>query len=179
MPAPPHWSSYVTVEDADATAAKAKEPGAQLLAEPFDVMEAGRMAVLQDSEGAVVSAWQPNQNTGAGLVNEHGTLCWNELMSNDPEAAKSFYTQLFGWTTEPFREDYTIVKIGDRGNGGILKIGPEMGDAPPHWAVYFASNDVDASVEAVTNAGSSVMVPAFDTSAASPSLPIRRVRLSA
>ncbi len=73
------------------------------------------------------------------------------------------------------------MKVGDRGNGGILKIGPEMGDAPPHWAVYFASNDVDASVEAVTNAGSSVMVPAFDTppSAASPSLPIRRVRLSA
>jgi len=55
------------------------------------------------------------------------------------------------------------VKVGDRGNGGILKIGPEMGDAPPHWAVYFASNDVDASVEAVTNAGGSVMVPAFDT----------------
>jgi len=163
MPAPPHWSSYVSVEDADATAARAKELGGQLLAEPFDVMDAGRMAVIQDGEGAVVSIWQPKQNTGAGLVNEHGTLCWNELMSNDPEAAQTFYTALFSWTPEPFQDNYTIMNVNDRGNGGIMKIGPEMGEIPPHWGVIFASDDVDARVELVTGAGGSVIVPAFDT----------------
>ena len=120
------------------------------------------MAVIQDGENAVVSVWQPKGSIGAERVNEHGALCWNELMSNDVEAAKAFYTSLFGWTTEPFGENYTIVKVGDRGNGGIMPIGPEMGPIPPHWAVYIGIDDVDAAVERVTAGGGNVFAPPFD-----------------
>ncbi len=162
MQAPPHWSSYVTVVDADATAAKATQLGAQILVEPFDVMEAGRMAVIQDKEGAVVSIWQAKANTGAALVNEHGALCWNELMTSDVESAKSFYTELFSWTPEPMGEAYTIFNVGDRGNGGTMAITPEMGPIPPHWAVYFAVDDVDATVKLVTEGGGGILAPPFD-----------------
>ena len=120
------------------------------------------MAVIQDSENAVVSVWEPKNNTGAELVNEHGALCWNELYSNDVEAAKTFYTALFGWTTEPFGESYTIFKVGDRGNGGAMAITPEMGPIPPHWAIYIGIDDVDAAAEHVTAGCGNIMARPFD-----------------
>src|ERR687895_28174 len=49
---PPAWASYVTVESADSTATKAGEVGGTLFGEPFDVMDAGRMALIQDPSGA-------------------------------------------------------------------------------------------------------------------------------
>ena len=65
---PPNWTSYVTVEDADAAAEKARELGATPLAGPFDVGQAGRMAVIQDPQGAVlaVSAAEGEHRRAAG-----------------------------------------------------------------------------------------------------------------
>ena len=94
---PPHWNCYVTVADADASAARAKELGATLLAEPFDVFGAGRMAAFADPQGAVLSVWQAKDNIGAGLVNVPGALAWNDLLSADVEASAAFYRALFGW----------------------------------------------------------------------------------
>src|SRR5688500_9266387 len=82
--APPHWNSYVTVASADETAAKAKELGGSLFMEPFDVMEAGRMALIQDPTGAAFCVWEPRDAIGAQLVNEPGALTWNELHTPDP-----------------------------------------------------------------------------------------------
>src|SRR3954451_18038891 len=67
--APPAWNSYVTVESADAAVEKAKELGGAAHTPAFDVMTAGRMAVLQDPQGAYFMAWEPRDNIGAGLVN--------------------------------------------------------------------------------------------------------------
>src|SRR5262245_27148514 len=75
---PPHWNCYVTVQSADATAQRSQELGGTVLAEPFDVMDAGRMATLQDPQGAVLCVWQPGRNIGATLVNELGALTWND-----------------------------------------------------------------------------------------------------
>ena len=97
---PPHWNSYIKVDDADDAARRCTELGATVMGEPFDVMEAGRMAVIQDPTGAVFMLWQPNQHPGAGLVNEPVTLCWNELLTRDPDAAATFYTSMFDWTAE-------------------------------------------------------------------------------
>src|SRR5213592_4182251 len=98
--APPHWNSYVTVTSTDESAAKAKELGASLIEEPFDVLEAGRMALVQDQTGAALCVWEPRQTIGAGRVNEPGCLTWNELQTPDVDAAGSFYRELFGWTTQ-------------------------------------------------------------------------------
>src|ERR1700753_3409175 len=98
---PPAWNSYITVADADATAAKAAELGATVHAPPFDVMEAGRMAVIQDPQGGWFLIWQPKQHLGAQLVNAPGALCWNELGSPDLDASAAFYGGLFGLTTSP------------------------------------------------------------------------------
>src|SRR6201995_2943035 len=94
---PPAWNSCVTVADADATAAKAAELGANVHAPPFDVMDAGRMAVIQDPQGAWFLIWQTKDNIGAYLVNGPGALCWNELATPDMEGSANFYGELFDW----------------------------------------------------------------------------------
>ena len=96
----PHWNSYVTVTSADEASAKADKLGATVIEQPFDVMEAGRMSVIQDPTGAMLCAWEPRDMLGAGRVNDPGCLTWNELHTPDPAKALAFYTALFGWNTE-------------------------------------------------------------------------------
>src|SRR5262249_28587307 len=91
------WNSYIWVDDADATAAKMRETGGNMIMEPFDVMDAGRMAACADREGAVFFLWQPGRHRGATLVNEPGTLNFNNLGSRDRGAASEFYGAVFGW----------------------------------------------------------------------------------
>ena len=162
---PPHWNSYVSVESADATAAKAKSLGGTVLAEPFDVFDAGRMAILQDPTGATFCIWQPKAHAGAGVLDEVGALCWTELMTTDTAKAQPFYTQLFGWTAEdkPMGPmTYTILKRGGAQAGGMMQITKEMGPIPSHWMVYFSVADCDATVAKAGTLGGKVTVPATD-----------------
>jgi predicted enzyme related to lactoylglutathione lyase len=151
---PPVWNSYVSVESADAALERAKELGATVHAPAFDVMEAGRMAVIQDPQGAFFMVWQPSRHFGAALVNEPGALVWNELASPNLDASSAFYSSLFGWTVAPFEgspEPYLSIKNGDANNGGIRELtspGP-----PSHWLVYFGTEDLDAALEKVEQLG--------------------------
>jgi predicted enzyme related to lactoylglutathione lyase len=159
MGIPPMWSSYVTVDDVDASAAKAAELGGTVMAPPMDVMDAGRMAVLVDPTGAVFCIWQRKEHIGAELVNEHGTLTWNELMTPDVDAAAKFYEGLFGWkaTTEDMGTMiYTTFMLGDRGVAGAMKL-PEP-HIPPNWSPYFAVDDCDATVAAAKADGAAVFM---------------------
>jgi predicted enzyme related to lactoylglutathione lyase len=163
---PPHWNSYISVASADEIAAKAKALGGTVMGEPFDVMDAGRMALVQDPEGVVVGAWQPGRHIGAQLVNQPGAFNWNELATRDTAKAGEFYTKLFGWEAQT--QDmgggmlYTIFMNGGRMNGGMMQISEEWGDMPPHWAVYFAVADCDASAEEVKELGGQVLMPPTD-----------------
>jgi predicted enzyme related to lactoylglutathione lyase len=165
---PPAWSTYVSVEDADATAAKVREAGGMAMAEPMDVMDLGRMAIFADPAGAVFGIWQPGTFVGAGVVNEHGALSWNELNTRDPEAAKAFYGDVFGWDFEDNdmgeMGTYTSLKLGDSPVGGMLNMAgrgvPE--EVPAHWQVYFAVDDTDAAVDQAKQGGGSVMVEPID-----------------
>jgi hypothetical protein len=157
---PPHWNSYVSVVSTDDAAKRAADLGGTILAEPFDVMQAGRMAVVQDPTGAVVNLWQRIEHHGAELVNEHGTLCWNELMTKDPSSAVAFYASLFDWKTEPFGDNYTLFMNGDRPAGGVMAIDDEqMGPVPPNWSIYIAVDDCDAIHDRVVDAGGQVIMP--------------------
>ena len=158
---PPAWTSYVSVEDADATAAKVREAGGMVYAEPMDVMGLGKMAVFADTTGAAFGIWQPGTFPGAGIVNEPGALAWNELGTRDPEAAKAFYTQVFGWgTTDSEMPDggtYTQWTLGDGVVGGMLDISDRVPDeVPAHWLPYFAVEDADAAVGTAKEKGGNV-----------------------
>jgi predicted enzyme related to lactoylglutathione lyase len=166
---PPHWNNYVTVEDADATAKRAAEAGGNVIAEAFDVFDAGRMAVLRDPTGAFIMVWQPGENIGAGRVNEPGCLTWNELGTTDVDGAARFYRELFGWTSEPMDTGggpaYTIVRVGERSNGGIREQAPDEQSAgiPPNWMPYFVVLDsVDATVAKVGELGGGTLLPPMD-----------------
>jgi len=176
------------VADADQTAAKAREAGGTVMMEPFDVMDAGRMAVLADPEGAVFCIWQARRNPGAELVNEHGTVNFNGLNTRDVEAAKVFYGSVFGWTTLSLPggvEMWTLPGYGDHleerdpglrervlESGGpvgfedvVAAINPipdEQPDVRAHWSVTFAVDDADATAAKATELGGRAIVPPLD-----------------
>lgn len=161
--APPNWLSYVSADDIDAKAATAKELGATLISEPFDVLDVGRQAVVQDPTGAVFALWEPRRHIGAALVNDVGAMGWNDLRTGDVPAAKSFYGDLFGWTFEGGDQiPYTTFKNGETMNGGVMEIQPEWGDVPPHWAPYFTVANCDASIVKAKELGGQVIAPPMD-----------------
>jgi predicted enzyme related to lactoylglutathione lyase len=160
--APPAWNSYVTVPVVDDVTARVTDLAGSVVMPPMDVMTAGRMAVLQDPTGGHLCLWQAGDHVGAGLVNEHGTLTWNELMTDDVDGAVAFYTGLFGWTSEPFGDSYTVFMNGERAAGGTMAIDEAMGPMPPHWAVYFAVDDCDDVQEKAVALGGSVRMPPTD-----------------
>jgi uncharacterized protein len=182
------WNTYVWVDSADDTASKVRAAGGAVVMEPFDVMDAGRTAVLTDPEGAAFCAWQAKENKGAGIVNEPGSLNFNGLNTRDIEGAKSFYGSVFGWTTlalDGGAEMWTLPGYGDyleRDNPDLRKQTAEAGgpegfvdvvasinpipddqpDTPPHWSVTFAVDDADATAAKATELGGTVIVPPFD-----------------
>ena len=161
---PVAWSTYVAATDADATMAKAEAAGAQTIMPAMDVTDVGRMAMFADPTGAVLGLWQPRSMKGAGLVNEPGTLTWDELNTRDAAAAKAFYTATFGWgavTTPMDGMEYTEFQVDGRTVAGLMVMDDEHfpKETPPHWAVYFGVADCDASVAKVGELGGKVVVP--------------------
>jgi predicted enzyme related to lactoylglutathione lyase len=162
---PSNWLSYVATENADATAAKAGELGATLMADPFDVMEHGRMAVVQDPTGAVFALWQAKSHTGIGVWGEPNALAWNELATPDAARATEFYTSLFGWEAKPMsvdKTDYTVFGAATGMVGGMYQIRPEMQGMPPCWLPYFMVEDTDAAVDHARALGAQVHLSPMD-----------------
>ncbi|MGO9321570.1 MAG: VOC family protein [Solirubrobacteraceae bacterium] len=159
---PPLWNSYISVADADAVAERAKELGADVHAPPFDVMTVGRMAVIQDPQGAYFMPWQPREQIGAELVNAPGALVWNELQSPDLDASAAFYGDLFGWKIEQsagMADAYLTIKNGTANNGGMRELTPP---APPSWLTYFGTQDIDAALAKVDELGGSKLAGPID-----------------
>src|SRR5207237_278339 len=136
---PPHWNSYVTVSDVDASAAAVPDAGGTVIAPPFDVMDAGRMAVVADPTGGVLCLWTAKNSIGATLVNEAGAFAWTELMTPDVPKAGAFYKTLFGWDMAPAPDgSYTEWKLDGESVGGAMN--PPMPGIPTAWGVYFLSD---------------------------------------
>jgi predicted enzyme related to lactoylglutathione lyase len=156
---PPYWGIYIAVDSADTSASKAPEIGGKLIEGPFDVMEAGRMAVLQDPVGAVFSVWQPKTSTGTGITGVDGTLCWADLSTPDPARASEFYSKLFGWHIAAEEKDpsgYLHIKNGEEFIGGVPPAAHRSPNAPPHWLPYFLVSDCDATANRAKEHGASL-----------------------
>jgi predicted enzyme related to lactoylglutathione lyase len=181
------WNSYVWVDSADETASKARAAGGAAMTEPFDVMDAGRMAVLSDPEGAVFCVWQAKNNKGAQIVNEHGSLNFNGLATRDPDRAKTFYGAVFGWETLrlPAGVMWTLPGYGDHleaNSPGLREQMAQMGapegfidvvaavtpitaddsETPAHWSVTFGVDDADATAAKARELGGEVVAGPFD-----------------
>jgi predicted enzyme related to lactoylglutathione lyase len=160
---PSAWTSYINVIDAEATVARATIAGATIFMEPMAVMEAGHMALFADPTGAVLGLWQAGEHKGADVANEPNTWVWNELHTRDTDKAASFYRHVFEW--EPARVegmDYAEWKNNGATIGGMMGMADMPAEAPPHWLVYFAVDDTDATVAAAEKAGGSTVVPPTD-----------------
>lgn len=96
------------------------------------------------------------------------TFPWHELYVPNGEAAKEFYSKLFGWGTQPMdmgeMGTYEMFTQGDAPFCGMMATAnqPEMQNVPPHWSIYISVDDVDAKVAAATGMGANVLVPAMD-----------------
>jgi len=162
--ASPHWLSYISVASANDAARRAKELGGTVLMDAFDVLDVGRMALVQDGPGAVVALWQPRRHAGAGVVGETSAMCWNELATTDPGRAEAFYTGMFGWSAASRTMGstrYTTFTQDGVSRGGMLAIDPSC-PVPPHWLVYFAVSDCDGQAALVQSLGGAVRVPPSD-----------------
>jgi hypothetical protein len=182
------WNTYIWVDSADDTASKVRDAGGKVLMEPGDVMDAGRMAVFADPEGAVFCVWQANRHKGARVVNEHGALNFNGLNTRDPDTAKRFYGAVFGWETltlDGGAEMWTLPGYGDyleRDTPGLRKMVMDVGaperfidvvasimplpadhdDVPAHWSVTFAVDDADGIAARAVELGGKVLAGPFD-----------------
>jgi uncharacterized protein len=156
---PPHWNNYVTVASVDETAARVAGLDGTVLAEPFDVMDAGRSAVVADPAGGALFLWEPRESIGAELVNQPGAMAWNDLVTTDPEGAERFYGELLGWSFQeiPDAGGYRVIKNGERTNGGIMALDPRMGETPPNWMPYFGHEDVERLLDEVGGQGGQVL----------------------
>ena len=163
----PAWGTYIAVDDADATTQAVRENGGQVAMPPMDVMNLGRMAIFQDPTGAFFGIWQAGQHKGAGVVNEPGSLVWNELDTRDMDAAKAFYTKVFPWTAKTNgegAESYTEWQLDGRSIAGGMTINEMFPpDVPPNWLTYFAVADSDATVAKAKELGGSAIMPGMDT----------------
>jgi uncharacterized protein len=161
--APPIWNSYITVDSADATLERAKELGGTVHAPAFDVLDVGRMGVVQDPQGAYFCVWEPKAHIGAERVNGNGLLSWNELHTTDLAGAQRFYTELFGWSAETMDmggSQYHVVSVDGHGNGGLSDM--LTPGAPPHWLVYFGTDDLETSVARIGELGGTVVQPPLE-----------------
>jgi uncharacterized protein len=182
------WGTYVAVESADDAAARVRDAGGNVVMEPFDIFDFGRMAGFADPEGALIYVWQANEHKGSQLVNEHGTVNFNGLNTRDVEGAKRFYEDVFGWTTLELGGGggmWTLPGYGDhlaQDDPEIRERVTELGgppgfedvvasynpipddqpDTPPHWSVTFAVDEADEIADKATELGGKVIAPPMD-----------------
>jgi uncharacterized protein len=158
---PPAWSTYVSVDDADAIGRAIQENGGTMIAEPMAVASYGRLAVFTDPEGAFFGIWEPADFAGAELVNEPGAFSWNELETRDPAAAQRFYGAVFGWEFEAGEDmeemTYYVAMVEGKRVAGMADVKGKMADEiPAHWMTYFSVEDAEGAVEKVKAGGGTV-----------------------
>jgi uncharacterized protein len=152
------WASSIAVDDLDATVARARDLGAALDVEPFEVPGA-RLAVITDPSGAQATLWRDAGFPGARLVNEPGTWSWSDLSTRDPDAAGTFYTELFGWEFRQLAPTYWGIAMGPYRIGGMRTMDQDPPGTPPNWLPYFVVEDLDAAEGEVARLGGRVVAP--------------------
>lgn len=160
--APSAWTPCIATENIEATCAKVKELGGNVLNAPSEV-PGGRFALLQDPQDAVFETFQSNENQDSEQHADPpvGHFCWYDLNTTDWEGARAFYGELFGWGESGSMDSpggtYWMFKSqsGDRTVGGLSNMAATM-NVPAHWLCYITVADLDAALEQLKAAGGQV-----------------------
>jgi uncharacterized protein len=159
----PHWLLYIAVANADESTKRAAELGATVLAGPFDVMDKGRMSIIQDPGGAHCSLWQGMTSTGIGIAGEDNAFCWADLFTTEREIGKKFYSALLGWNFVPGagKDESTYLHImnGEQMIGGLAPAEFMRPGVPPHWRIYYQVADCAEATKKATGLGAMLYVP--------------------
>ncbi|MEE2032747.1 VOC family protein [Rhodococcus chondri] len=156
------WTVYIASDDASATAGKAAAAGGQVMLPAMQVGDQGTLALLADPAGAVVGLWQPDQHAGFAYQDEPGAPVWFETMSRNFPAALDFYRNVFEWdyTTEADTDDfrYSTATIDGSPVAGVMDAARFLPEGvPSFWQFYIGVGNADATVEAATRLGGSVV----------------------
>jgi uncharacterized protein len=164
--AQPAWVGYIAVDDVDASVAAIGAAGGSVLMPATDLDGVGRMAMVADPAGApfYVMKGASDESSGAFAATEPkvGHCGWNELSSADPEAAKAFYSGLFGWAKDGEMDmgplgKYEFWKPGDGREFMLGAVMPLMPGMPMSaWTYYFRVADIDTAVAAINGNGGKV-----------------------
>jgi predicted enzyme related to lactoylglutathione lyase len=159
---PPRWTTYFATSDAAAAAGRIADAGGTVLVEPMEVGPMGTMVIALDPQGNPFGLWQSGMHTGARIYNEPGALAWNEAAVDDAEAARAFYTAVFGFHFDevPGAEGYTTFTTGDHPLGGL---GGHQPGSPKGWTTCFSVANTDEAVATVEAGGGRVTMAATDT----------------
>ncbi len=161
---PPNWLIYVSVDNADAAVASALEHGGSAMSPAFDVPNVGRMAVLQDPDGAVFAIFQPGHHKGVQIFSEPGAFCWADLETPDREHSIPFYRSVFGWEFLPGKDKdesgYLHIVNGGQYIGGLPPQRPLPASVMPHWLPYIQCSDCATQTARAAELGARVIVPA-------------------
>ncbi|HTZ43126.1 MAG TPA: VOC family protein [Jatrophihabitans sp.] len=161
---PDVWSTYLSTDDLPATVDAAVRAGGTIVAAPMQVGDLGSMAIVTDAAGAVVGFWQAGKHTGFGKYNEPGSVTWDELHSKNFAASREFYAAVLGWGYQPMSDTdefrYFTGQVNGETVAGLMDSASFLpAEVPSMWTVYFATADIDATVEKVVAAGGRVIRP--------------------
>ncbi|NEW41954.1 VOC family protein [Nocardia cyriacigeorgica] len=163
MPMPSVWTTYIAADDADAVAARVGAAGGTVVMPPFDVLDVGRMFIASDPTGGVFGVWQAKAHRGAGVYNEHGAYCWNELHTGDYRRAQEFYASVFDWNYTEIGDGENFVYStfasdgNDRPLGGINDVTKMPGDNSSYWLAWFQVDNADTALTRATELGATVI----------------------
>lgn len=163
----PGWLGYLNVSDVDGKAASIEAAGGKKYMGPHDIPNVGRIAMMADPQGAPFYVMKPippagreNEPSTVFSPADQGRCAWNELSTSDPVAARKFYGEQFGWTTENFMPmgehgEYRFVEHAGLTLGAISGT---MGDQPSRWRFYFRVPSVGKAKDIVEAKGGKIVM---------------------
>ncbi len=165
---PDHWATYFHTTDIDATMSAVTAASGSVFLDKMEVPAKGFMSLAVDPSGALFGLWQPLEHRGFEVIGEAGAPVWHQLGTRDYRAAVDFYREVFGWRTQQIADTnefrYTTAWFGDQQLLGIMDAAQYLPDGiPSNWTVFFGAEDVDKTLQVITDGGGSVLRPAEDT----------------
>ena len=163
----PHWGTYFEVADVDETLDKVRAAGGSgsVAGRQGEARNGNRFAVIQDTVGAYARLWNSAPQEGAELLHEPGAVAWHELSTNDAHRAAAFYKSALDVETENVRAGpmpYSEMIVDGQRVAGILSPPSDMAVAPSTWNVYFATENIYATLEKAVDAGGRILAGPFD-----------------
>ncbi|OBK30505.1 hydroxylase [Mycobacterium asiaticum] len=165
---PDNWATYFHTGDINATVAAVTAAGGSGCLQPMEVPAHGFMAVATDPSGAVFGLWQPLGHRGFEVTAEAGAPVWHQLTTRDYRAVLDFYREVLGWRTEQVGDSdefrYTTAWFGEEQLLGVMDGAGFLADGvPSQWSIFFGAEDVDKTLQVITDNGGAILRDAEDT----------------